>query len=195
MQAWLRASVPDVDLQVTVSEVRPDGKETYVQSGYLRASIRQLDRVRARPSTRSSACAGGDVAKLPKGRFSKLIIPLYYEGHVYRAGSRIRVTVSAPVGDQPVWAFARPSRRAQRQGDRRLSHKRPSRLILPFVPGIRRRRRCRPARACAASPAGRSAASAAQRSDAEVENQLDRKGRLRDIASMHPLASAARTTD
>jgi uncharacterized protein len=30
---------------------------------------------------------------------------LYYEGHVYRAGSRIRVTVGPPRGDQPVWAF------------------------------------------------------------------------------------------
>ena len=35
-----------------------------------------------------------------------MVIPLYYEGHMYRAGSRIRVTVSSPNGDQPVWAFA-----------------------------------------------------------------------------------------
>ena len=59
VQAWIRASVPDVDLQVTVSEVRPDGKETYVQSGYLRTSLRKLDprkstpaRARAEPAAR-----------------------------------------------------------------------------------------------------------------------------------------------
>ena len=43
LQAWIRASEPSVDLQVTVSEVRPDGKETFVQSGWLRASLRKLD--------------------------------------------------------------------------------------------------------------------------------------------------------
>ncbi len=40
---WVRSSKPDVDLEVTISEVRPDGKETYVQSGWLRASQRALD--------------------------------------------------------------------------------------------------------------------------------------------------------
>ena len=43
LQAWIRSSAPSVDLQVTVSEVRPDGKETFVQSGWLRASERKLD--------------------------------------------------------------------------------------------------------------------------------------------------------
>jgi hypothetical protein len=32
-------------------------------------------------------------------------IPLYYQGHAYRTGSRIRVTISAPNGDQPIWSF------------------------------------------------------------------------------------------
>ena len=46
-----------------------------------------------------------DVKPMPKGRFVEVVIPLYYEGHVYRAGSRIRVTISAPNGTQPIWAF------------------------------------------------------------------------------------------
>ncbi len=50
LRAWIRASVPDVDLQVTVSEVRPDGKETYVQSGWLRASMRKLDKQPQHPA-------------------------------------------------------------------------------------------------------------------------------------------------
>ena len=136
VHAWLRASVPDVDLQVTVSEVRPDGKETYVQSGYLRTSMRKLD---ARKSTLLEpvlSLRGEDTAKLPKGRFAKLIIPLYYQGHMYRAGSRIRVTVSAPVGDQPVWAFAETIPQQNARVTIALSHKHPSRLILPLIPGI-----------------------------------------------------------
>jgi len=136
VHAWVRTMVPDVDLQVTVSEVRPDGKETYVQSGYLRASFRKLNR---RKSTLLEPVIGQrreDTARLPKGRFSKLIIPLYYQGHMYRAGSRIRVTISAPVGDQPVWAFAETVPQQNTRVAVALSHKRPSRLILPFVPGV-----------------------------------------------------------
>ncbi len=48
-----------------------------------------------------------DVKTLPKGKWVKVRIPLYYQGHVYREGSRLRVIVSAPGGDQPIWAFAR----------------------------------------------------------------------------------------
>jgi hypothetical protein len=39
---WVKSSTPDVDLQATVSEVRPDGNETFVQNGWIRASERKL---------------------------------------------------------------------------------------------------------------------------------------------------------
>jgi hypothetical protein len=136
VHAWARTSVPDIDLQVTVSEVRPDGKETYVQSGYLRASMRKLDPRKSTLLEPVLSLRRDDIAKLPKGRLSKLIIPLYYQGHMYRAGSRIRVTVSAPVGDQPVWGFAETVPQGNANVKIALSHKHPSRLILPQVPGI-----------------------------------------------------------
>ena len=44
VQAWVRSSTRNVDLQVTISEVRPDGKETFVQGGWLRANERKLER-------------------------------------------------------------------------------------------------------------------------------------------------------
>ena len=95
LQAWIRASTRDVDLQVTVSEVRPDGIETYVQSGWLRASERKLA-----PGSSllepALSLRRADAAPLPRGRFTQVVVPLYYEGHVYRAGSRIRITISAP---------------------------------------------------------------------------------------------------
>jgi predicted acyl esterase len=136
LQAWVKSSARNVDLQVTVSEVRPDGIETYVQSGWLRASVRKLD---ARKSTLLEPVLSlrrRDAAPLPRGRFTKVTVPLYYEGHAYRAGSRIRVTVSAPNGDQPVWSFANtvPHGEASVSVGRGVGM--PSRLVLPVVPGV-----------------------------------------------------------
>ncbi|MGZ8666770.1 MAG: CocE/NonD family hydrolase [Solirubrobacterales bacterium] len=136
LHAWVRASAPDVDLQVTISEVRPDGKETYVQSGWLRASLRKLDARRSSLLEPVLSLARADAAKLPKGRLAKLIVPLYYQGHVYRAGSRIRVTITAPSGDQPVWAFAESVPAGDANVTVAFLRKRPSRLILPLIPGV-----------------------------------------------------------
>ncbi len=49
---WLKSTAPDTDIQVTITEVRPDGKETYVQNGWLRASNRALssDATELRPT-------------------------------------------------------------------------------------------------------------------------------------------------
>jgi uncharacterized protein len=136
LQAWIRSKTPDVDLQVTVSEVRPDGRETYVQSGWLRAGLRKLDSRKSTLLTPVLTLRRDDYAKLPKGRFTELTVPLYYEGHMYRAGSRIRVTITAPNGDQPVWAFAETVPRGRDRVTVAFSRKQPSRLILPRVPGI-----------------------------------------------------------
>jgi hypothetical protein len=63
-------------------------------------------------------------------------VPLYYEGHAYRKGSRIRITVSAPDGDQPVWSFAQTIPAGSATVTIGHGPKLPSRVILPVVPGV-----------------------------------------------------------
>src|SRR5207253_6697626 len=65
---WLRATKPDVDLEVTISEVRPDGRETYVQSGWLRASQRALDERASTPLRPVQTHARADAEPLPTGK-------------------------------------------------------------------------------------------------------------------------------
>jgi uncharacterized protein len=143
--AWVRSSTPDVDLQATISEVRPDGKETFVQNGYMRASERKLstdsNNLFKTPSTLLNPIPSyleADAAPMPSGEFVKIAIPLYYEGHVYRAGSRIRVTIAGPNGAQPVWSF---SRAVPDGGTAKVeisfSPSQPSTLVLPVIPGLR----------------------------------------------------------
>jgi len=63
-------------------------------------------------------------------------IPLYYQGHAYRKGSRIRVTISAPNGDQPVWSFGEAQPAGTAAVRIAFSKRRPSSLVLPVVPGV-----------------------------------------------------------
>ncbi len=134
-QLWVKSSTPDVDLQVTITEVRPDGKETFVQGGWLRASERKLSSASTLLAP-VPTFARRDVRAMPKGRFALVTVPLYYEGHVYRAGSRIRIIISAPGGDQPIWAFADTVPVGTATVTLAHSASMPSRLVLPVVPSV-----------------------------------------------------------
>jgi predicted acyl esterase len=136
VHVWVRSSTPNVDLQATISEVRPDGKETFVQNGWVRANERKLDRRKGTLLEPVLSLRKRDVSPLPRKRFVEVTIPLYYEGHVYRAGSRIRVTITAPNGDQPVWSFSETSPKRRAKVTIAFAKRRPSRLILPVVPGV-----------------------------------------------------------
>jgi predicted acyl esterase len=133
---WVRSSTPNVDLQATVSEVRPDGEETFVQNGWVRGNERQLDRRKSAPLEPVLSLRKSDVSPLPSDRFVRVTIPLYYEGHAYRAGSRIRLVISAPNGDQPIWSFAKTKPKGSARVSIAYSKRRPSRLSLPVVPGV-----------------------------------------------------------
>ena len=133
---WVRSPTPNVDLQATISEIRPDGKETFVQGGWLRANERKLDPHKSTLVEPVPSFKAADVSALPRNRFVKVAIPLYYEGHVYRAGSRIRVTITAPNGDQPIWSFGETSPSGKTNVAIGYSKRMASRLILPVVPGV-----------------------------------------------------------
>jgi predicted acyl esterase len=99
--------------------------------------VRKLDKKKSTQLEPVLSLRRSDVASMPNGRFAKLTIPLYYQGHAYRAGSRLRVIISAVNGDQPIWAFAetRPAHGHPKVTIARSST-RPSRLLLPVVNGV-----------------------------------------------------------
>ncbi|MBA2545445.1 MAG: CocE/NonD family hydrolase, partial [Solirubrobacterales bacterium] len=132
---WIRSSAPNVDLQATISEIRPDGMETFVQGGWLRAKARALDPLKSTELEPVLSLREEDFAPMPSDRFEKVTIPLYYEGHAYRAGSRIRIRISAPNGDQPIWGFAEAEPAGQADVAIAYGPDKPSRLVLPVLPG------------------------------------------------------------
>ncbi len=128
----LRSSAGDTDLQVTLSEIRPDGKEMYVQSGWLRASLRRLDRKTSTKTDPRPTYLERAVRSLPDGKFTRVRVALFSASHVFRAGSRIRISVEAPGGDRTIWRFDTPATNGLVVNE----IGRPSRLVLPVVDGV-----------------------------------------------------------
>jgi predicted acyl esterase len=140
---WVKSSTPNVDFQATVSEVRPDGNETFVQNGWLRASERKLSTNSKNMFKQKSTLlqpiptfVASDEEAMPANEFVPVTIPLYFEGHAYRAGSRIRVTISAPNGTQPIWSFSQTEPAGTATESIAFSPSMPSSLTLPIVPGV-----------------------------------------------------------
>jgi hypothetical protein len=78
-----------------------------------------------------------DVEPMPASEFVPITIPLYFEGHAYRAGSRVRVTISAPNGTQPIWSFGQTQPEGGTASESvAFSPSMPSSLTLPIVPGL-----------------------------------------------------------
>jgi uncharacterized protein len=130
----LKSSARDTDLQVTLTEVRPGGLETYVQNGWLRASHRKLNPARSTPLDPFPTHLKRDAAPLPRGGFTRVRVPIFPVAHAFRAGSRIRVTIQAPGGDRPSWAFTSVDE-GRTRNTIRLGGRRASRLVLPVVAG------------------------------------------------------------
>lgn len=94
---WLTTFLsPDTDLQVTVTEVRPDGQEVFVQRGWLRMSARKLDEARSTP-LRPWLLDTPDAIQpmLPNvPALGRMEIPPF--SHAFRKGSQLRIWIDAP---------------------------------------------------------------------------------------------------
>jgi predicted acyl esterase len=131
---WLRSNAPDTDLQVTLAEVRPDGKEYLVQSGWMRASVRKIDTTRSTTLQPLVTMKEADAAPLPAGQFSPVRVEIYPFAHVFRAGSKVRLIITAPGGDRIAWTFdTLPGTQANEVA---RSVGRPSSVALPVVSGV-----------------------------------------------------------
>ena len=133
---WLQSSADDADLQATLTEVRPDGQEVYVQSGWLRASGRKLapEQTALWPAHTHLA---PDVAPLPAGTWSAVRVGIPSLGHVFRAGSRVRLILDTPGGSRAVWLFQLKQLPAGTRHRIAHSAQNPSSVVLPLVPGVK----------------------------------------------------------
>ncbi|MHB8512135.1 MAG: CocE/NonD family hydrolase, partial [Actinomycetota bacterium] len=102
---WLASTAPDTDLQMTLTEVRPDGQELYIARGWLRASHRKLDPTRSTELLPYQTHLQSDAEPLHPGKPTFMRVELFPFDHVFRAGSSIRLWIEAPTGDTGLWSF------------------------------------------------------------------------------------------
>ncbi|MGO8871127.1 MAG: CocE/NonD family hydrolase C-terminal non-catalytic domain-containing protein [Acidimicrobiales bacterium] len=105
LDLWVAAATPVEDFQATVTEVRPSaGEEEYVTSGFLRSS-NQVDAPDSTPLFTDPTYLATDAGTLSPDAYTLVKIPIDPIAHTFRPGTELRVVISAPGGDRPVWEF------------------------------------------------------------------------------------------
>src|SRR5262249_35286301 len=106
LNLWLSSTATNTDVQATITEVRPDGQEQFIQRGWLRMSMRKLG-ANSTATWPRPTYQEADVEQLAPGVPTYARIPIYPFEHVFRAGSSIRISIEAPVGTTGVfYSFA-----------------------------------------------------------------------------------------
>ncbi|HEX6418402.1 MAG TPA: CocE/NonD family hydrolase [Acidimicrobiales bacterium] len=105
---FVASDAADVHVQVSVSEVRPDGTEYLVQNGWLDLGHRAEDRRRTDGLEVVHRFTERAWRPVPDGRFVEARIPIPSFAHAFRAGSQLRLTIATPGRHHATWAFENP---------------------------------------------------------------------------------------
>ena len=135
LDLWLASSAPDTDVEVMITELRPEGSggwlEQYVQKGWLRASHRLEDPAQSTPLRPYQTHQLGDVQPLVPGSPAFMRVELFPFSQVIRAGDALRITVEAPSLAPELWGFAALPGPAQNTIYTDSAH--PSSVALPLA--------------------------------------------------------------
>jgi uncharacterized protein len=105
---WFASDASDADVEVTLTEVQPDGTEFIVQSGVLRVGHRRIDDMRSNTFLIDYTYRPEDFKPLTPGEFLEVKVPFRPFSQAFRAGSRIRLIIDTPGRDSPLWAYETP---------------------------------------------------------------------------------------
>ena len=98
----------DVHVQVSVSEVRPDGTEYLVQNGWLDLGHRAEDRRRSEGLEIVHPFTERAYDPLTPGEFVEARVDIPSFAHAFRAGSQLRLTIATPGRNHATWEFENP---------------------------------------------------------------------------------------
>jgi uncharacterized protein len=135
LDLWVRSATPVEDFQATVTEVRPtQGEEEYITSGFLR-SANQVDEPDSTVLFTEPTYTTNDAKHLSPTAYTLVKIPIDPIVHTFRPGTALRVVISAPGGDRPIWEF--DTLDAGQSATVGLGGKDASALVVNKVSGVR----------------------------------------------------------
>jgi uncharacterized protein len=138
---WLSSTARDTDIEVIISEVRPDGMDQYVQAGWLDVAQRKLAPAGNGPGQSSvlrpyQTHTQADRQPLSPGKPVYARVELFPSEHVFRKGSSIRITIASamgPVESTGLWGLTSPQ--TPFTDTIYAGPSRPSQVILGLIPG------------------------------------------------------------
>jgi predicted acyl esterase len=105
---WVSSDAPDVDMQVSLSEVRPDGTEYLITNGWLRVGHRAEDRRRSDGLEVVHEFTADAYAPLEGDDAVEARVDIPGFAHAFRAGSRVRLSIATPGRNHATWEFEPP---------------------------------------------------------------------------------------
>jgi putative CocE/NonD family hydrolase len=130
MHVWLRSDALDLDMFAYLEEVDGSGNSTYITEGNLRASHRILGQAPydnlGLPYHRHYK---SDLAPIPAGEPVELVFDLLPTSYVFRAGNRIRITITCADADNFETPVLNPAPKIHLLRDTNY----PSSIQLPIV--------------------------------------------------------------
>ena len=105
---WIGSEADDADVQVTLTEVTPDGDEVLLQSSYLRISHRAVDEERSEPLRVEHLFTEEATEPIPDGERVEARIGIPSVAAALRSGSRLRLQIATPGRNHGTWLFESP---------------------------------------------------------------------------------------
>ncbi len=104
LNLWISSLAPDTDVQATLTEVRPDGQEQYVQRGWLSVVQRALDSALSTPLRPVHRQTLNALEPLEPDVPVEARVEINKFTHAFRPGSCLRLIIDAPSGTGD-WTF------------------------------------------------------------------------------------------
>ncbi len=136
LDMWVKSGADNGAVQVDLTEVRPDGSETYVQSGWHELQHAEESKQLSDEYQVEYTFTKEGRRALEPNEWVHRRVPMQAATHIFRKGSKLRVSVQSPGRSRPLWSFQSPNIPAGtemtigRGGDHATG------LVMPTISGV-----------------------------------------------------------
>ncbi|MAA79002.1 MAG: hypothetical protein CL916_07050 [Deltaproteobacteria bacterium] len=130
---WVRSPESELQIQATLTEIRPDNTEVFIQSGWIRVGhqAEEGDNLRLQYTFHSD-----DFIPLELNTWTQTQISIPSFAHPIRTGSRLQIALSSPGRDHGTWQFEAPAYEEEPSFEIGYGLEFPSTMRLQTIPGI-----------------------------------------------------------